>query len=56
MMARGVTNIEYVSDNESLAAAQNGNYCGAIPGFFDMGKMGGLLGARCMEEDEQAQY
>jgi hypothetical protein len=56
MMARGVTNIEYVSDNESLAAAQNGNYCGAIPGFFDMGRMGGLLGARCMEEDEQAQY
>jgi hypothetical protein len=56
MMARGVTNIEYVSDNESLAAAQNGNYCGAIPGFFDMGRMGGLLGARRMEEDEQAQY
>jgi hypothetical protein len=55
-MARDVTNIEYVSDNESLAAAQNGNYCGDISGFFDMGRMGGLLGARRMEEDEQAQY
>jgi hypothetical protein len=64
---RSFTNIEYISDDESvlfekatteMAEVQTGGYaCGAIPGLNDMSKMaGGLLGARRMDQDEQVQY